>query len=171
MSEENGVLLLREELVQWVLFGEFCLYKLPTYASIMRKSWFCVSGATASYMTRAESFDTPLAYIACSIGHSNISLIVIKCSKSNTNAIGDTDCSVIHQNYCGNAFIFQAKYSSSFPTTYYLSSYVVGKDYFKQSSDTQLIFSNNMSLFRLNRTCVASDMPTAWKDQRLFQAQ
>ena len=44
---------------------------------------------------RPESFDTPLAYIACSIGHSNISLIVIKCSKSNTNAIGDTDCTCI----------------------------------------------------------------------------
>ena len=41
---------------------------------------------------RAESFDTLLAYIACSIGHGNISVIVIKCSKSNTNAIGDTDC-------------------------------------------------------------------------------
>ena len=41
---------------------------------------------------RPESFDTPLAYIACSIGHSDISLVVIKCSKSNTNAIGDTDC-------------------------------------------------------------------------------
>ena len=41
---------------------------------------------------RPESFDTPLAYSACSVGRSNISLILMKCSKSNTNAIGDIDC-------------------------------------------------------------------------------
>ena len=76
------MLLLREELACPVLFGEFCLHKLPKYASIVRKCCLCdmsCSQLCSAYVHGALSRLTPHSHTLHAVSVIVI-IIMIKCS-------------------------------------------------------------------------------------------